>query len=179
MQQFTKYRLRNAGIRIEPRNEVDQLNLDEVVERGSVTDNEQERSHSLLALFGEYSLHRCAISLEFFEGIFDPDLAGLEEAVEFIAGLDAEGRHELVSGDAVFAVGLDERVFEDGARGILAGGDELAGEIVRDVDGDLHGYSVHLAHISESRCGAPGTRTSERLWEGILTRQPGSSPIVD
>lgn len=38
-----------------------------------------------------------------------------------------------------------------GARGILAGSDELPGEFVRNVDGDLHGDRVHPGRSSEAR----------------------------
>jgi hypothetical protein len=97
----------------------------------------EARSHPRLTISGEDSLHRCTVYFRFRKGIFDPDLAGLEEAIKFIPCLDAKRCHELMSGDAVLTVSLDQRVFENGARKILPRRDKLLGKLVRNVDRDL------------------------------------------
>jgi hypothetical protein len=55
-----------------------------------------------------------------------------------------EGTLDLAFIHAAGTVGVGEECFEGGACGVLAGGAELVGEGVRDVERDLHGGRVHL-----------------------------------
>ena len=74
------------------------------------------------------------------------DFVLLEEAVEFIAGGDAQERAELVSGDAPLPVGFEAEGLQSGAGRLLSGRQQGRRQIVGKGDRDLHGYS--LAHVA-------------------------------
>jgi hypothetical protein len=73
------------------------------------------------------------------------DFVLLEEAVEFIAGGDAQERAELVSGNAALPVGFEAEGLQSGAGRLLSGWQQGRRQIVGEGDRDLHGYSLAQA----------------------------------
>lgn len=78
------------------------------------------------------------IALEGLPGIVEPNLALLQEAVEFVARFEAEETLELGGGQLAFAVLFQSNRFT--ARGRSA--KESRRQFVRKIDRNLHGSSI-------------------------------------
>jgi hypothetical protein len=90
---------------------------------------------------------RGQVLLELFDVVVERDVVAGEEGVDLHAGAVAEDALDVGFSEVTVAVGVDEEGFEGGAGGVDAGGAELVGEGVRDVEGDLHGGRVHLSGL--------------------------------
>ena len=72
----------------------------------------------------------------------EADVVLSEQVMDFHAGLIAQHLSYFGFGEALGAVAFDGEGLERGAGGILAGGDELLSECVRDGEGHLHGLRI-------------------------------------
>ncbi len=102
--------------------------------------------------------HGFAVLLEVVDGVVVGDAVLLEELVDLHAGAIAEEALDLALVEMAGAVGVDGEGFEGGAGGVLAGGAELVGEGVRDVEGHLHGDRVHPRTVGFPHSRAERTR---------------------
>ena len=112
---------------------VDSADENQVMERSRVGDDDAH-------LFSKAeSPQGGAFPIEVFASVIEPDLVSLEEAVEFIAGLQAEKLAQLRFGKAASLVFLQRKGFEGAAGEIIPRCGETLGDIVRDVEGEFHG----------------------------------------
>lgn len=97
------------------------------------------------------------VLFEVGDGVVEVDAVLLEEGVNLHAGFVAEQDADLVFAESLGAVALDGEGLERGLRRALAGGDELRGERVRNVERHLHRLRIARARaLDEDRAAQRG-----------------------
>jgi hypothetical protein len=79
---------------------------------------------------------------EILDRVVEVAVVFLEKGVDLHASLEPKQLPDLRLGEALGAVAFESESFEGGAGQALAICRELASEIVRDVEGDLHGNRI-------------------------------------
>ena len=95
------------------------------------------------------SLQGGPITLEIFQRVVEPNFVSLEKAIQFLTSGEAQKVAQLRFGEATGLVLFQTERFQSATGEVSACSGETLGDIVRDVNGELHGleFSMMLEDI--------------------------------
>jgi len=93
----------------------------------------------------------CALSLEVIDAVLERHTVTLQEPVEIVARRDVQELTELVTGDPVHSIGVDRKRLQGSPRQIFAVFGKLLDGRVRDVQPDLHDFSIEQPFADDTR----------------------------
>jgi hypothetical protein len=87
-------------------------------------------------------VQRLQLAVQFLQRDAVVNVVRLEEAVDFVAGLESEQKPQVRPGQTPGAIFLGGQRFERAARKVGAIGGKAGGDVVREGDGQVHGSSL-------------------------------------